>query len=162
MHRKIYLLRYPAPPGQRRHFAIWVPSNEDHKIGRIIRVLGTPFMGFNLGIQHGHNTSEAWPMPAKIELGVVACEVVVDTRSGQLPETTAGDKLESMARSVTPPGPSRNLLIVDGVSSITACTKFVGEYVLTSSHTEREQKMPRMDRRVHRPSRSGWCYRFKC
>ena len=115
MSHKIYLLKYPAPPRQRSHFAMWAPSTEDSCIGKIIQVRGTPFTGFSLDIQHGYDISKALPKPVAIELGTVQCKTSIETHVAQLPDTTARDMLESVARSVTPPGPSRNPFIVDGV-----------------------------------------------
>lgn len=119
MSHKIYLLKYPAPLRQRSHFAIWAPSAEDSSIGKIIQVLGTPFTGFSLDIQQGYHISKALPKPVVIELGVFNCQIVTETHVGQLPDTTARDKLESVARSVAPPGPSRNPFVVFGVFSMT-------------------------------------------
>jgi hypothetical protein len=146
---RFYLFKYPAPPGLRRHFAVWVPSSKDDKIGTIIQVLSTPSTRFSLDIQHGSDVRKAWLTSAEIELGVVECKVVIHPLNGQLPDTSPVDKPKSVTRYITSPGPSRNPLITVGVGFMTACARLVGEYVLTSSHTERKQKIPRVDCQVH-------------
>jgi hypothetical protein len=117
MSRKIYLLKYPAQPRQRSHFGIWVPSGEGHSTGKIIQVLGTPFTGFNLEFQRSYDLNKALPIPVVIELGAVQPESVVGNNySRRSPDKTPLDKLETLATFVTPPRPSKNPLIVDGVS----------------------------------------------
>lgn len=95
MNRTIYLLKYPSQPRQRGHFAIWIPSHDDHKAGKIIQVLGTPFTGFNLDIQLHYDLREAQPKPVLIELGLVGSEVVTDNNVSQLSDPTSADKLET-------------------------------------------------------------------
>jgi hypothetical protein len=150
MHRIIYLLKYPAQPKQRGHFAIWIPSHEDCNIGKTIQVLGTPFTGFGLEFQRGYDITKTLPMPAMIELGAVASDNVRDA-CNKGPDATPLDRLEAVAKRVTPPGPSRNPLIVDGVriETFLGSLLFFGWYSLTISGVETEQTMPRVDCRVY-------------
>jgi hypothetical protein len=149
MSRKIFLLKYPAPPKQRGHFAIWVPSDGNRNIGKIVQVLGTPFTGFVLDIQRDFDLGKAQPKPVVIELGSIADEHDADDNIRHLPDTEAAavGKLESVARTVTPPGPSKNPLIADSVGSKFCSLEVLGSclLMLVVFHAEREQEMPRVD-----------------
>jgi hypothetical protein len=66
--------------------------------------------------------SSAMPKPMLIELGSIEKAVAADSQIRQLPDATIAtdNLLESVARSLEPPGPSRNLLVVGGVGFSTA------------------------------------------
>jgi hypothetical protein len=107
-------------------------------VGKIIQVLGTPFTGFSLDIRRGSDINKALPKPAVIEIGSINCPVFMQEDTGQPPDKTSMDKLESIARSITPPRPSRNPFIVDGVCAAANSELPSAFFTNLGLYTERE------------------------
>jgi hypothetical protein len=66
--RTIYLLAFRPGPRQRPHFAIWVPTAADPKVGSLIHVVGAPVAGFSHEFKRGYDPTQTnqryqiWPI----------------------------------------------------------------------------------------------------
>ncbi|KAE8386915.1 hypothetical protein BDV23DRAFT_133270 [Aspergillus alliaceus] len=109
MTRTIYLAIF-SNGARPAHFAVFVPTGDSGKVGKLIHVTGTPATGFFLEFKRNYDLSVTQRKHQIVPLAQVNDQYVADTvGNGQTSaDTTARDRLESVATMVTPPGRSPN------------------------------------------------------
>lgn len=92
------------------HYAIFIPTRDTGKIGKLIHVTGTTATGFFLEFKRNYDFSVTQRKHQIIPLAQVNEQHIADTvGNGQASaDTTARDRLESVATTVQPPGRSPN------------------------------------------------------
>jgi len=92
------------------HYAIFIPTGDMGKIGKLIHVTGTTATGFFLEFKRNYDFSVTQRKHQIIPLAQVNEQHIADTvGNGQASaDTTARDRLESVATTVQPPGRSPN------------------------------------------------------
>ncbi|QRV77594.1 hypothetical protein RhiJN_05609 [Ceratobasidium sp. AG-Ba] len=132
-HRSVYLLVFRSPVFP-AHWALWIPRQDNAKIGKIISAVGDPATGFVHEFQRNFCPSGPNSMlPVnKIDPKYVADgEASLDQESTI--DTNATDELESVALSVPPPEKSLNSVAESGVRrrvAIKNCQTWMRDYVL--------------------------------
>ena len=105
--RNIFLIIYHLPlfPA---HWALYVPSEEDKDIGKLIQVDGDALKGFEIEFERNHDLCESNRSRKVIALPIVSGRFVTDVKKDgsfsrdQIPY----DKIEEIAWSIPAPGPS--------------------------------------------------------
>ncbi|KAK0610659.1 hypothetical protein B0T17DRAFT_545193 [Bombardia bombarda] len=110
MSRTIYLIIYKSPifPA---HWALWIPSQNDPTIGKIINADGDAKYGFELAIERNYDTDQIGRTHRIVQLGQVEDNAVDDDDGcvkGELTSTDCHprDAVERVAMGVPAPGPS--------------------------------------------------------
>lgn len=109
MPRTIYLAVFSngAKPA---HYAVYIPTGGTGEVGKLIHATGNPAMGFFLEFKRNYNFSTTQRNFQQIPLAQVNDQLIIDTGRNERPavDTTARDRLESVATTVQPPGRSSN------------------------------------------------------
>lgn len=105
MTRFIHLAVFANGP-KPAHQAIYIPTGNAGKQGKIIHVTGSPAVGFFLEFKRNYNFADETRKYEIIPLDEVADQYVSDTVGDGMPSinTTARDRLESAAMIVPTPG----------------------------------------------------------
>jgi hypothetical protein len=90
------------------HWAIWIPTTGEEKVGKVLHVTGNPATGYFLEFKRDYNFDTETRRYRIIALAQVHDQCVTDTPGTEVVDTTARDRLESAATVVTPPGRSAN------------------------------------------------------
>lgn len=90
------------------HHAIFIPTGDSGKSGKLIHVTGNAVGGFFLQFKRNYNFEETYCNYEIIALAEVKDQCVRDTEGPYAEDTTAHDRLESVATTVPPPGRSLN------------------------------------------------------
>lgn len=90
------------------HWAIWIPTAGQQDIGKLLHVTGNPATGFFLEFKRNYDLRTTRRGYRIVALAQVNDQYVTDTPNVHGVDTTARDRLESMATRVTPPGRSAN------------------------------------------------------
>jgi len=108
MPRTIYLAVF-SNGARPAHWAIFIPtSNMEHK-GKLIHVTGSTATGFYLEFKRNYDFASTARRYQIVPLAQVNDQYIADTvGSGATTNTTAHDRLESVATVVQPPGRSPN------------------------------------------------------
>lgn len=109
MGRTIHLAIF-SNGAQPAHYAVFVPTGDAGKVGKLIHVTGTTATGFFREFKRNYDFSATQRKHHIIPLAQVDERFITDTvGNGQLTvDTTASDRLESVATIVQPPGRSPN------------------------------------------------------
>jgi hypothetical protein len=109
MPRTIHLAIFSNGP-RPAHFAIFVPTGDAGKVGKLIHVTGTTATGFFLEFKRNYDFSVTQRKHQIIPLAQVNGQYIADTVDNGQPsaDTIARDRLESIATVVPPPGRSPN------------------------------------------------------
>ena len=108
MPRTIYLAIFSngASPA---HYAVFIPKGGEGNVGKLIHVTGNPATGFFLQFRRNYDFGTTMRNFQQIPLAQVKDQYITDTPgNGTLGDTTACDRLESVATMVQPPGRSPN------------------------------------------------------
>ncbi|KAE8329993.1 hypothetical protein BDV39DRAFT_202577 [Aspergillus sergii] len=127
MPRRIYLALFSNGP-RPTHWSIFIPTlSSTGQRGKIIHVTGTTATGFFLEFKRNYDFATEDRKYHIIPLADVEERFVADTvGDGKLScDTTARDRLESVATVVKPPGPSREPFGKDARN----CQHWMMEYV---------------------------------
>lgn len=108
MPRTIYLAVFSngAHPA---HQAVFIPTRNSGDLGdygKLIHVTGNVATGFFLQFKRNYNFAETRRNYEIIPLATVEDQCIKDTPGAFVEDTIARDRLESVATTVTPPGPS--------------------------------------------------------
>tara|TARA_R110002003_G_scaffold214_40_gene16331 strand:- start:8484 stop:9047 length:564 start_codon:yes stop_codon:yes gene_type:complete len=109
-NRTIFLIIYRGQTGQRAHFGIWVPYEEDGEEGTVIHVVGAPMAGFSLEFKRRYSPKETARRPELVPLGSVNAQYVHKFEGNRGSDTTPQGNLEQVAAQVPPPRASANFL----------------------------------------------------
>lgn len=92
------------------HYAVFVPSGDAGKVGKLIHVTGTTATGFFREFKRNYDFSVTQRKHHIIPLAQVDERFITDTVGNGQPgvDTTARDRLESAATVILPPGRSLN------------------------------------------------------
>lgn len=92
------------------HYAVFVPTGDAGKVGKLIHVTGTTATGFFREFKRNYDFSATQRKHHIIPLAQVDERSITDTVGNGQPavDTTARDRLESVATIVQPPGRSPN------------------------------------------------------
>ncbi|KAJ5475755.1 hypothetical protein N7499_002958 [Penicillium canescens] len=92
------------------HYAVFVPSGDAGKVGKLIHVTGTTATGFFREFKRNYDFNATQRKHHIIPLAQVDGRFITDTVGNGQPgvDTTARDRLESAATVVLPPGRSPN------------------------------------------------------
>ncbi|KJF61534.1 uncharacterized protein CIMG_13727 [Coccidioides immitis RS] len=92
------------------HYAVFIPTGDAGKVGKLIHVTGTTATGFFLEFKRNYDFSLTQRKHQLIPLAQVNAQYITDTvgTGQQSADTTARDRLESVATIVLPPGRSAN------------------------------------------------------
>lgn len=92
------------------HFAVFVPTGDVGKAGKLVHVTGTTATGFFLEFKRNYDFSVTQRKHQIIPLALVNDQCIADTVGNGQPsaDTTARDRLESVATVVPPPSRSPN------------------------------------------------------
>ena len=114
MARYLYLLVFPTLAskinGTRSHWAIFIPGIVDTSIGKLIQVLGTPFIGYGLEFRRNYNISTIAETFKKVLLGEVDekwIEKWEEENHKTSTDVNPRDEIERLAKRVEVPGVSR-------------------------------------------------------
>jgi hypothetical protein len=107
MTRTVHLVVFGNGP-RPAHFAIFIPNGDAGLIGKTIHVTGNPAAGFFLQFKRNYNLKETQRYHEIIPLAQVDDRYIKDTPGDESLDTTARDRLESVATVVPPPGRSPN------------------------------------------------------
>ncbi|KAE8376677.1 hypothetical protein BDV26DRAFT_293910 [Aspergillus bertholletiae] len=127
MPRPIYLAIFSNGP-RPAHWSIFIPTiNSTNQQGKIIHVTGTTATGFFLEFKRNYDFSTEDRKYQVVPLADVEERYIADTvGDGKLSrDTTARDRLESVATVVKPPGPSPEPFGKDALN----CPHWMVEYV---------------------------------
>ncbi|KAH7336918.1 hypothetical protein B0J17DRAFT_718832 [Rhizoctonia solani] len=129
-HRSIYILIFHSPifPA---HWALWIPSLTQPKIGKIINAVGDPSSGFVREIERHFNLADVSGSTSTVLLsGRVETKHIIDSDSlGSEPV----DEVEKVACGIAPPEKSlksaRKSNIPSGRVEIKNCQTWLREFV---------------------------------
>lgn len=109
MSRTVYLALFSNGP-KPAHYAVFIPTGDAGKNGKIIHVVGNTATGFVLQFKRNYDFELTRQRYQLTPLAQVDAQCIRDTvGNGQLShDTIARDRLESVATVVPPPGPSPN------------------------------------------------------
>ncbi|KAJ9294310.1 hypothetical protein DTO271G3_6885 [Paecilomyces variotii] len=106
MSREIFLLAYPQR-NTPAHWSIFIPAANSVSTGKVIHVVGNPFIGYRLQFKRNYDTTKTNRTFHKILLGHVSNDCVRDVEgNGVTTDTEDHDILEARAKLVQPPGVS--------------------------------------------------------
>ncbi|RAK87787.1 hypothetical protein BO79DRAFT_255951 [Aspergillus costaricaensis CBS 115574] len=96
--------------GKPAHYAVFIPTGETSEKGKLIHVTGTTATGFFLEFKRNYNVGATKRSHQIIPLAKVNAKYITDTvgNGHESADTTARDRLESVATIVPPPGRSPN------------------------------------------------------
>ncbi|KDQ10988.1 hypothetical protein BOTBODRAFT_57728 [Botryobasidium botryosum FD-172 SS1] len=105
--RQIYIFSYPNPTFA-AHWALWIPSSHDPKVGKVIQVTGDTISGYEHEFKRNYDAAASGRIPSVTLLSSVESRFVVDVPGdgSQTEDTTPHDAIEHAALSVDAPGPS--------------------------------------------------------
>ncbi|EDP53261.1 hypothetical protein KXX16_005474 [Aspergillus fumigatus] len=92
------------------HYAVFIPTGDAGKMGKLIHVTGTTATGFFLEFKRNYDFNLTQRKHQLIPLAQVNAQYITDTvgTGQQSADTIARDRLESVATTVPPPGRSAN------------------------------------------------------
>lgn len=107
--RAIYLAVY-SNGARPAHYAIFIPTLADEQKGKVIHVTGNKATGFFLEFKRNYDYHLEDRKYQTLHLADVVSHLVHDAIGDGKPslDTIARDRLESLAITVPPPGPSPN------------------------------------------------------
>jgi hypothetical protein len=124
MSRPVVLLAYPG--GYQNishgrvpaHWALYIPSTTNSRIGKTFDAIGTPFTGYSIRFRRNYNLDDEPRKFSEVSIGEVEEALVIDTPEDGKPseDQDAKDRLEQEAMRVRCPGVSPKPLDPFGVS----------------------------------------------
>ncbi|KNG89485.1 hypothetical protein ANOM_002281 [Aspergillus nomiae NRRL 13137] len=128
MTRTIYLA-ISSNAAKPAHFSVFIPTNDSGEEGKVIHVTGSPAIGFFLEFKRNYSIADTLREYQIVPLAQVNGRYVADTvgdRQLSL-DTTARDRIESIATMVPPPARSPNPFD----PSAPNCQNWMHDYVQT-------------------------------
>ena len=124
MRRTIYLAIYPGGFQNINHgrvpahWALFIPSTANPRIGKAFDAVGTPFTGYGLRFRRNYNLDDEPRKFTLVSIVDVDESLVVDTPGDGKPseDVEPKDRLEQEAKRVDPPGVSKKPSDPFGVS----------------------------------------------
>jgi len=124
MPRPLILLTYPGGFQNKSHgrvpahWALYIPSTTDSRVGKTFDAIGTPFTGYSIRFRRNYNLDDEPRQFSEVPIVEVEDALVTDTPGEGKPseDQDAKDRLEQEAMTVRCPGVSPKPLDPFGVS----------------------------------------------
>ncbi|PMD33309.1 hypothetical protein L207DRAFT_571503 [Hyaloscypha variabilis F] len=128
--RTLRLVSFRQSARMRAHFAIFVPSARDERIGTLIHVVGAPMAGYRLEFKRNYCPDASNQPHTVISIGQVYANHVVDSANDlqSIDDRPNGD-IEVAATQVPPPRISENFLQPVNDTTNRRCQEWTTDYV---------------------------------
>ncbi|KAA8649262.1 hypothetical protein EYZ11_005530 [Aspergillus tanneri] len=128
--RPLCLVTTRNSPSQRAHFAVFVPSTTNSKIGTTIQVVGAPMVGYTLEFKRNDAPMNTTGSYTQVTIGQVHSDHVRDApNANPLTKSTPINDLEVAASQVPPPRISQNFMAPVNDTTNKRCQEWTMEYV---------------------------------
>ncbi|KAJ5291056.1 hypothetical protein N7478_000307 [Penicillium angulare] len=128
--RTISLITSRNSETQRAHFAIFVPTAQDHENGTLIQAVGAPMVGYFLEFKRNYSPADSIEKYTVFPIGEIDSGSIVDPTPGL--KTSDSDPIgiiEVAATEIPTPGISENFLAPVNDITNKRCQEWTMEYI---------------------------------